>query len=55
MITSGEDGTAVTPLLTWGKYQIVETGVPDDYLDDGYSITVRIPAGDAQEESPAEE
>lgn len=55
VITSGEDGTAVTPLLTWGEYQIVETGVPDDYLDDGYSITVRIPAGDAQEESPAEE
>ena len=55
VITSGEDGTAVTPLLTWGEYQIVETGVPDDYLDDGYSITVRIPAGDAQEGSPAEE
>lgn len=55
VITSGEDGTAVTPLLTWGEYQIVETGVPDDYLGDGYSITVRIPAGDAQEESPAEE
>lgn len=55
VITSGEDGTAVTPLLTWGEYQIVETGVPDDYLDDGYSITVCIPAGDAQEESPAEE
>lgn len=54
-ITSGEDGTAVTPLLTWGEYQIVETSVPDDYLDDGYSITVRIPANDVQEESPAEE
>lgn len=25
VITSGEDGTAVTPLLTWGEYQIVET------------------------------
>lgn len=55
VITSGEDGTAITPLLTWGKYQIVETGVPDDYLDSGYSITVCIPTDDAGEESPAEE
>ncbi|MBQ8160230.1 MAG: hypothetical protein IJ083_05710 [Clostridia bacterium] len=44
VITSGKDGTAETPLLTWGEYQIVETRVPDDYLDDGYSVTVRIPA-----------
>ena len=44
VITSGADGTAETPLLTWGEYQIVETRVPDDYLDDGYSVTVRIPA-----------
>ena len=43
VITSGSDGTAETPLLTWGEYQIVETRVPDDYLDDGYSVTVHIP------------
>ena len=42
VITSGADGTVETPLLTWGEYQIVETHVPDDYLDDGYSVTVRI-------------
>ena len=51
VITSGKDGTAETPLLTWGEYQIAETRVPDDYLDDGYSVTVRIPAGDKAEET----
>ena len=44
VITSGEDGTAVTPLLTWGEYEVTETRVPDDYLDDGFSVTIRIPA-----------
>ena len=44
VITSGQDGIAETPLLTWGEYQITETRVPDDYLDDGYTVTVRIPA-----------
>lgn len=43
VITTGKDGTAETPLLTWGEYTIVETSVPDDYLDGGYSVTVRIP------------
>ena len=51
VITSGKDGTAETPLLTWGEYQIVETHVPDDYLDDGYSVTVRIPAEVKAEET----
>ena len=51
VITSGKDGTAETPLLTWGEYQIAETRVPDDYLDDGYSVTVRIPAGVKAEET----
>ena len=55
VITSGADGTAETPLLTWGEYQIVETRVPDDYLDDGYSVTVRIPAEVKAEESQTEE
>lgn len=58
VITSGADGTAETPLLTWGEYQIAETRVPDDYLDDGYSVTVRIPAEakaeDPQTEEPAD-
>ena len=44
VITTDENGIAQTPLLTWGEYEIVETVVPDDYLDDGYSTTVRIPA-----------
>lgn len=44
VITTGKDGTAETPLLTWGEYEITETRVPDDYLDDDYSITIRIPA-----------
>ena len=58
VITSSADGTAETPLLTWGEYQIIETRVPDDYLDDGYSLTVRIPAEakaeDPQTEEPAD-
>ena len=44
VITTDENGIAQTPLLTWGEYEIVESVVPDDYLDDGYSTTVRIPA-----------
>ena len=44
VITTSKDGTAETPLLTWGEYRIDETSVPDDYLDSGYSVTVRIPA-----------
>ena len=58
VITTGKDGTAETPLLTWGEYEITETRVPDDYLDDGYSITIRIPADvqlDAPEETEAPE
>lgn len=43
VITTDENGIAQTPLLTWGEYEIVESVVPDDYLDDGYSTTVRIP------------
>ena len=51
VITSGKDGTAETPLLTWGEYEIVETRVPDDYLDDGWRVTVNIPAGVAEAEA----
>lgn len=44
VLTTAKDGTAETPLLTWGEYKIEETHVPDDYLDAGYSVTVRIPS-----------
>ena len=43
VITSGADGIAETPLLTWGEYEITETSVPEGYLDDGYTVRVRIP------------
>ncbi|MBR2799667.1 MAG: hypothetical protein IKE04_02080 [Oscillospiraceae bacterium] len=43
VLTSGKDGIAETPLLTWGEYEIVETSVPDNYLDEGYTVRVRIP------------
>jgi hypothetical protein len=29
-------------LLPWGEYKIVETVVPDDYLDAGYTVNVWI-------------
>ena len=44
VITSGKDGIAETPLLTWGEYEIVETSAPDGYLDDEYTVRVKIPA-----------
>lgn len=43
VITSNEDGIAETEMLTWGTYTVSETRVPDDYLDDEYSVTVTIP------------
>ena len=54
VITSGKDGIAETPLLTWGEYEVTETSVPDNYLDDGYSVRVRIPGGVATEEPKSE-
>ena len=53
VITSGKDGTSETPLLTWGEYEIVETSVPDNYLDEGYKVRVRIPA-EAKNEKAAD-
>ena len=50
VITSGKDGIAETPLLTWGEYEITETSVPEGYLDEGYSVRVRIPSGVVTEE-----
>ena len=46
VITSGADGIAETPLLTWGEYEVKETSVPDNYLDEEYCVRVRIPAED---------
>lgn len=43
VLTSDENGFAETPLLTWGEYSVVETRVPDDYIDSGYSVIVTIP------------
>ena len=39
-----------TPLLTWGEYEIVETSVPENYLDEGYTVRVRIPENTAVDE-----
>ena len=41
-ITTNAQGIAETGVLPWGQYKIVETGVPDGYLDSGYSVTVWI-------------
>lgn len=54
VITSDKNGFAETPLLTWGEYRIEETSVPDDYLDEGFSTTVKIPAEAAPVEDETE-
>ena len=41
-ITTNAQGIAETDLLPWGEYRITETGVPDGYLDSGYTVTVWI-------------
>lgn len=46
VITTDENGIAETPLLTWGEYEVKETGVPEGYLDDGYRETVVIGGAD---------
>ncbi len=43
ILTTDENGYAETPLLTWGEYKVAETHVPDDYIDDGYEVTVKVP------------
>ena len=43
VITTDAEGVAVTPVLTWGIYEIRETTVPDGYLDSGCVVTVSIP------------
>ena len=41
-ITTNAQGIAETGILPWGEYKIVETGVPEGYLDAGYTTTVWI-------------
>ena len=41
-ITTNAQGIAETGLLPWGEYKIVETVVPQDYLDAGYTVNVWI-------------
>lgn len=41
-ITTNAQGVAETGLLPWGEYRVVETGVPDGYIDSGYSVTTWI-------------
>ena len=41
-ITTNAQGIAETSVLPWGEYKVVETGVPEDYLDSGYTATVWI-------------
>jgi len=41
-ITTNAQGIAETGLLPWGEYKIVETVVPDDYIDSGYTVNVWI-------------
>ena len=41
-ITTNPQGIAQTGLLPWGQYKVQETGVPEGYLDPGYSTTVTI-------------
>ena len=52
VITTDENGIAQTPWLTWGEYEVTETVVPDDYLDGGYSVIVRIPEQTGEEVTP---
>lgn len=41
-ITTNAQGIAETGLLPWGQYRVTETGVPEGYLDAGYTTTVFI-------------
>lgn len=46
VITTNTDGVAESPLLTWGKYQITETKVPEHFVDNAFSIDVTINSDD---------
>lgn len=41
-ITTNAQGIAETGLLPWGQYSVTEAGVPNGYLDAGYTTTVTI-------------
>ncbi|MED9821016.1 MAG: SpaA isopeptide-forming pilin-related protein [Christensenellales bacterium] len=41
-VTTNAQGIAETGLLPWGQYSVTETGVPNGYLDAGYTTTVTI-------------
>ena len=41
-VTTDAQGIAETGLLPWGEYEITETGVPDGYIDSGFTATVWI-------------
>ena len=42
VITTDAYGIAETPLLVWGEYQVTETGVPEGYIDSGFTTIVKI-------------
>ena len=42
VLVTGDDGKAVSDLLTWGEYEITETTVPDGYIDEGYTATAKM-------------
>lgn len=42
VITTDANGMAITPLLTWGTYRVEETGVPEHYVDNNFSVEVTI-------------
>ena len=41
-VITDAQGIAETGLLPWGEYEITETGVPDGYIDSGFTATVWI-------------
>ena len=42
VITTDENGIAETSWLVWGEYQVTETGVPEGYVDSGFTTIVKI-------------
>ena len=42
VITTGENGVAESPLLTYGVYKVEETVVPEHFVDNGFSVDVTI-------------
>lgn len=42
VITTDANGFAVSPLLTWGRYRVSESKVPEHYVDNSFSAEVII-------------